>query len=59
MTSCTHLNKHGLPCGNAAVRRGLCIYHQPSEKVLRLLLKLERNRREGRKIAEQIQEASK
>lgn len=32
MKKCTHINKHGKPCGNYEARNGSCLYHQPEER---------------------------
>lgn len=52
---CKAKSKYGHPCGNYAVRKGLCLYHQPEEKTRRLLAALDRNERERQEIVRKLQ----
>lgn len=53
---CKAKSKFGHPCGNYAVRNGLCLYHQPEERRRCLLEKLERNEMERQKLIKAMQE---
>lgn len=55
---CTATNKRGIRCGNAPVRHGLCPYHQPEERVCRLLAKLDRNQKQRAAIVAELGAAS-
>lgn len=54
---CKAKSKFGHPCGNYAVRKGLCLYHQPEERQRCLLAKLNRNEAERQKIVKVMMEA--
>lgn len=55
LPKCIATNKHGRQCGEVAVRKGFCLYHQPEETTKRLMAKLARNHKEREKLEAELQ----
>lgn len=52
---CAYTNKHGSPCGNSAIRKGRCGFHQTEQMIENLKAKLVRNDIERKAIVEEMQ----